>query len=53
MKKQLLGIALILFGILLTCTAGPLFEYTAAGWGLLSGVVGLIVVIWASLPEKK
>jgi hypothetical protein len=54
MKKQIQGIALILFGILLTLASGSLnncFSYLSIGvtvpWvliGLIIGIIGLVIV---------
>ena len=54
MKRQLQGIALILFGILLMLGFGnePFFDFDF-GWSLFFIIVGGIGVLMAFLPKDK
>lgn len=63
MKKQIQGIALILFGILLALASGSLNNYLSdlsvgvtVPWvfiGLIIGIVGLVIVFWKTKDNDK
>ena len=52
MKKQLQGLAWILFGILLAILIQGPFAPMYVGVSLLCGVIGLVLVICYSGPDK-
>lgn len=56
MKKQLQGIALILFGILLSLVSGSLDEYITHSvevpWNLIGLVIGIVGVVSVFLKSK-
>lgn len=54
MKKQLQGITLILFGILLMIGYGevPFFDFSLH-WSALFSIIGIIGIIMAFMPDKK
>lgn len=60
MKNQICGIALILFGILISLSSGGLDEYIthsiSVPWvliGLVIGIVGLVLVFKKSKDDNK
>lgn len=57
MKKQLQGIALILFSILMTITFENVgWEYVfdlSLNWAHIFILIGIAGLIWAFIPERK
>ena len=54
MKKQLQGIALILFGILLMLGFGsePVFDFSFR-WSVIFAIVGIAGVVMVFSPDRK
>ena len=54
MKRQLQGIALILFSILLMLGHGnaPFFDFSFR-WSLIFSIVGIVGAVMTFLPDKK
>ena len=54
MKRQLQGIALILFSILLMLGYGnaPVFDFSFR-WSLIFSIVGIVGAVMTFLPDKK
>ena len=54
MKRQLQGIALILFSILLMLGYGnaPFFDFSFS-WSLIFSIVGIVGAVMTFLPDKK
>ena len=48
MKKQMNGIALLLFGILLVLAGDQLDILGMTGLGIIAGILGALVVYWNS-----
>lgn len=54
MKKQLQGIALILFAILMTIEYGhKAFFDLDFGWSMIFDIIGIAGVVLTFLPDKK
>lgn len=53
MKKQLIGIALILLGILFSVANEVLFGYTSVIIGVILGIIGLFIVIVYAVDKQE